>query len=290
MKTRLKALIQNLQINIVPEVYKRRFFKNIEHLDWKSIKDKNIENEILLIRYLLDKNSTFIDIGANLGQYLYTTEKILSKENIYAFEPHPMLNKRLTKIFKGINIHQYAISSMDHKTKFKIPFFNNREIHTRGTLKTEYIDNSETNYKLIDVDVVKLDTITGKLNIRDISLIKIDVEGAEMDVFEGSAETISKHRPILLIEIEQQHHSDSILSFILKIESSCSYKCYYFDTEIQQLKGDIHQQDILQIQSASNHAKNRLFINNFIFLPLEKYDEDKVYQINQNIEKDKNNY
>jgi FkbM family methyltransferase len=288
MKKRLKSLIQKLQINFVPQLYKKRFFKNLQNLNWHSIQNKNIENELLLIKYFLDNNSTFIDIGANLGQYLYTTEKIVLKKNIHAFEPHPLLNQRLKKIFNGMAIHPYAVSKKNEKSQFKIPFFDEREIHTRGTLKTDYIDTSETTFKLINVEVVKLDSIIKNLSLKNISIIKIDVEGAEMDVIEGATECIREFQPILIIEIEQQHHTIPIISFISNIEQSGHYKCYYFNTLEQQIKGDIHEQNIQEIQSPSNHAKNRLFINNFIFLPLEKFDENRISALNNQIRADKN--
>jgi FkbM family methyltransferase len=286
MKKQLKKWWEFLQITLIPGLYKKRYFNTLEHLTWKSIMHKNIENEILLIKYFMNKDFTFIDIGANLGQYLYVTEKIVNKKNIHAFEPHPALNKRLAKIFKGINIHPFAISNNNENTTFKIPFLKDREIHTRGTLKTDYIDSIATTYKLIDVKVVKLDSIASKLNLQKNSFIKIDVEGAEIEVIEGANETIKIYKPIMLIEIEQQHHKDSIFSLISKIETSLHYKCYYFDTQEQLLKGDIHQQNIHQIQFISNHGLNRLFINNFIFLPVDQFDERKVESINQSIRKD----
>lgn len=284
MKRILKSWIQGLQINIIPDIYKKRYFRNLGQLTWKSIKGKNIENETLLIQYLMeDKDSVFIDIGANLGQYIFMAERIIPKANIHAFEPHPYLNQRLRKIFKGIHVHPFAVSRESGQAKFKIPFFDTKEIHTRGTLKTDYIDNSETTYKLIDVEIVKLDEMVRKLNPHKISMIKIDVEGAEMDVIEGAWDVIRNYSPVLIIEIEQRHHTSSIHDFISKIETTGDYKCYYFDTERQLLKGDIHQLDMANIQSLSNHAKNRLFINNFIFLPKKNFNEDKIQKINEKI-------
>ena len=285
MKKTLKDIFHQFQIRFFPEIYKKRFFKSIRQLNWKYIRNRNIENELLLISYFLQKDSCFIDIGANLGQYLFKAEKLIEKENIYAFEPHPLLYKRLRNIFKGPHIFPYAVSSNNEKSQFKIPFFDEREIHTRGTLKTDYVDVSETDFKLISVDVIKLDSFIKTLGLKNITLIKIDVEGAEMDVIEGAWDTLAQYQPILIIEIEQQHHQTDIHTFIRRIEEKGGYKGHYFDPVLQQLKDNIHELDLKDIQSMQNHGKNRMFINNFIFLPLPGVSE-RVKDINLRIKGD----
>jgi FkbM family methyltransferase len=280
--SKLKAIKQNLEINLFPLSYKRKYFQNIDSLNWKNIKNRNIENELLLIQYFLDSNSSFIDVGANLGQYLFKADSIVSRNNIFAFEPHPALNKRLSKLFPGINLSQDALSDSEGNTQFKIPYFNNREIHTRGTLKTEHIEVDETNPVLIDVHISTLDKFAEVNKIEKISLVKIDVEGAEFDVIKGASEMIKKFHPVFIIEIEQRHHQSNIMDFIMSLEEMGQYTCCYFDTLAQELKTDIKEKKIEDIQSLDNHGKNRLFINNFIFIPMEKA-AIKVEEINRKI-------
>jgi FkbM family methyltransferase len=281
--SKLKAIKQNLEINLFPLSYKKKYYERIDSLNWKNIKNRNIENELLLIQYFLDSDSTFIDVGANLGQYVFKAEGIIPRNNIYAFEPHPALNKRLSKLFTGIHLSQDALSDAEGNTQFKIPYFNNREIHTRGTLKTEHVEADETNSVLIDVHISTLDKFSEVNKIEKVSLVKIDVEGAEFDVINGAKEMIEKFHPVFIIEIEQRHHKTSILDFIMHLEKTGQYTCCYFDTIDQQLKTDIKDKKIEDIQSLDNHGKNRLFINNFIFIPNEDAAK-KVEEINQKIQ------
>jgi hypothetical protein len=65
----------------------------------------------------------------------------------------------------------------------------------------------------LEVDVIPLD----HLRLEDVGLIKIDVEGAELGVLEGAGETISRCRPLMMIEIEQRHHSRPIESVFAEI-------------------------------------------------------------------------
>jgi len=280
--SKLKAIKQNLEINLFPLSYKRKYFENINSLNWKNIKHRNIENELLLIQYFLDSNASFIDVGANLGQYIFKADAILNRNNIFAFEPHPALNKRLSKLFPGIHLSQDALSDSEGNTQFKIPYFNNREIHTRGTLKTEHVEVDETNSVLIDVHISTLDKFAEVNKIEKISLVKIDVEGAEFDVIKGAGEMIKKFHPVFIIEIEQRHHQSPIMDFIVSLEETGQYTCCYFDTMDQELKTDIKDKNIEDIQSLDNHGKNRLFINNFIFIP-QKEAANKVEDINRKI-------
>ncbi len=279
----IKAILLNIIQEVSPSVYKRIFFKKIDKLNWQSIKNKNIENELLLISYLLNENEVFVDIGANLGQYVFKASQITNPKNIYAFEPNPTLNKRLKKLFRDVQVIPEALSSEKGVFKFKIPIFGNKEIHTRGTLKTEHAEISETDYRIIEVKAGTLDDFAVSFNPEKIKLIKIDVEGAEFDVISGASALINKYQPVLIIEIEQRHHKDSIKEFMNEFEKKFSYKTFYFDPDLQQLKDDILKMDIDLIQSEVNHAKNRSFINNFIFLPISKFDSYFVDDINLKI-------
>lgn len=267
MIQRLKSIKQFIEIGLNPRAYKAKFFTTINALNWKNIQSKNIENELLIIQEFIDKDSIFIDVGANLGQYLFVVEKTIKPSNIFAFEPHPKLKARLKKLFKGIHIISDALSDSEGKTQFKIPYFKGREIHTRGTLKTQHLEVDETHSVLIDVNITTLDIFTRRNDIKDVTVIKIDVEGAEFDVVNGAKSLIKQSNPILIIEIEQRHHQDNILDFIFNFERDFNYTCYYFDAMEQTFKNDLRNRKIEDLQSQENHGKNRGFINNFIFIP-----------------------
>ncbi len=286
MLSKLKSIKKSLYLSIFPKLYKKNFYKKLASLNWVNIQSKNIENELLLIQYFLGKDSVFIDVGANLGHYIYKAEQIIESHNIHAFEPHPVLNKQLKTIFKGVHIYQKALSDKISTAQFKIPYFNKKEVHTRGTLKIDSREEEETSFKLIDVNISTLDTLVIENNLKKISLIKIDVEGAEFEVINGAKSLIQQYQPILIIEIEQRHHDTPILNFIEGLEKSGDYTCFYFDTLKKTLKSDIAFQDISVLQSQDNHGNNRKFINNFIFIPNEKIENGYVKNIHEQINKE----
>ena len=74
--------------------------------------------------------------------------------------------------------------------------------------------------KYAEVSALKLDTIVKRNKIKNIDLIKIDVDGAEADVFNGALKTLRKYRPKLIFEAWDKAH----LNKAIKILKPLRYK------------------------------------------------------------------
>ncbi len=284
MKKIIKKLFRKISLIIAPQLYLNFMFSNVNQSDWKNIFNENTENEMGLLKYFLtNKNDVFFDVGANLGKYVFLSAKLVNHNNIHAFEPHPGLFNDLKQLFKGVKFHNLALSNQIGTIEFKIPIFEGKEIHTRGKLDVDFVENNETDANILKVEVDKLDNFTEKLN--NVKLIKIDVEGAEFDVLSGAIETINKFRPYLIVEIEQRHSKDNILT---KIQTNCDmfqYSSYILNTKTFQLSLANEIVDIIEIQDSENHAKNKHYINNFIFIPNELMNSGIIEKINSDITK-----
>lgn len=279
----LIKFIKNIYISFFPEQHKKKSFSNINALTWGNIYNQNLEYELLLIKYFLNKDSVFIDVGANIGQYVFMATKILKEENIYAFEPNPDLYRRLKKIFKHVNVFDIAFSDKNTSATFKIPSSDNIEYYARGTLNINFKEDNETKSQLLTVTSQKMDTFCDVKNMQKISLIKIDVEGHELNVIHGALNTIKKHLPILIIEIEQRHHQQNIKDIINDI-IVMGYACYYFDINKKKMEVYTSVFSVEEMQKKENHAKNKQYINNFIFIPLANNPTQKVEEINKIIQ------
>lgn len=260
--------IRNAAINMAykywPSLYKKRFFKKLNNLDKSNIKDRNIEFEFLLLSRYLTPDSIFLDVGTNMGDYLYFAEKFIPAENIYGFEPQPALYKRIKYLFPNTHIYNIALSDTQGILKFKVPMVGNRESTGRGTLNVEYIEADETSRKIFDVQTHTLDAFVVENYIPKISLIKIDVEGAEINVIRGGVRSLQKFKPVLLIEVEERHHKDKLWNIIQPI-IELGYTPFYLDRntfELKELKEDTPTyQEITEIKN------KEAYLNNFIFLP-----------------------
>jgi FkbM family methyltransferase len=251
----MKKIILN-KISLFPLLHRLVIFRKlIFHFLYKKNKISDY-NEIQLIKSKVDFNSVFIDIGANTGVYSYALSQVISPENLYIFEPQKDLYKNLLKNFTKSNIYNIALSNENALVEFKIPYINNKEYNTRGTLRVNFAEEDETNFEKIIVRSERLDDFVLKNGINKIDFIKIDVEGFEEEVIIGAEETIIKYKPKLMIEIEQRHHEKNINLIINKI-CKFGYECFFID-----LSGII-----INYSKMSNNESSRDLPSNFFFFP-----------------------
>ncbi|WP_333852080.1 FkbM family methyltransferase [Epilithonimonas sp.] len=256
-------LAENLQY-ISPSYYKSRFFKKLKGLTAQNLLERKVEPEFLWIKEVLGKDSVFIDVGANVGAYLYTLENHLNLENIFAFEPNPQLFKRLKRLFPKVHLSSVALSDTSTVAEFKIPVINGERVHTRGTLQTSIKEKNEEKTILQKVEVKPLDDLN--LNLKNLSFIKIDVEGNEMQTLRGAKQTIHKYKPILMVEMEQRHHKENLWTLISEI-ADWDYSVNYLDRET--LKPKLLTEEFLNQQNPDNVKNYKDYINNIIFLPIK---------------------
>lgn len=257
-------LAENLQY-ISPSFYKSRFFKKLKNLDAHNLLERKVEPEFLWVKEILAKDAVFIDIGANVGAYLFDLENHLNPKNIYAFEPNAQLYKRLKRLFPKVHLYSVALSDVSAMAEFKIPVINGQKIHTRGTLQTAIKERNEERTILQKVDVKPLDDMV--LNLSKLDFIKIDVEGNEMQTLRGAKKTIEKFKPILMVEMEQRHHQDNLWTLISEI-ADWGYSVNYLDRTTLQTKP--LTEAFLADQNPDNVKNYENYINNIIFLPTTK--------------------
>ena len=116
-------------------------------------------------------------------------------------------------------------------------------------LATVHEKNTFENFDEFEINCKKLDDFKFE---NTISFIKIDVEGHEIEVINGSKELIKKFKPILMIEIEERHSKN-------KLSDSISY--------INSLGYEPHCLQHNHLVSL-NKIDNLNSFNNFIFKPI----------------------
>lgn len=130
----------------------------------------------------------FLDIGANIGNHSIYFSKYFTE--VHSFEVSEQ-TRRLLQInasyFKNIYVHNYGLGDFDG-------FVDLRENPTNSG-GTSIVKKNTTG----GFEVRRLDNIN--FNYKKISLIKMDVEGYEMNVINGGMNLFLKHRPIILYEL-----------------------------------------------------------------------------------------
>jgi FkbM family methyltransferase len=167
----------------------------------------------------LDKNNDdgwFFDVGANVGLYVWEVNKLCPNRKILAFEPDPENFKLLKMTLKEANLQNLELCpyALSNKTA-EVSFFQDPLTSATGSIEgnekpwIEKYLNASTNK--INVNTRTMDTVGEDKKLP--SLIKIDVEGHEVQVLEGSVNILSKERPLIIIEsfVPKQEKVISIL-------------------------------------------------------------------------------
>ncbi|RXR33068.1 FkbM family methyltransferase [Flavobacterium piscinae] len=188
------------------------FFASIKVVH--KAKTKGIENKLLKNTiYLLTKNEisepVILDVGANYGFISLALQSNLSKKStFYSFEPHPDIFSAFKKSIKKNNIKNITLENyaVGHRE-------DNISINLYGQT-SNILNTGNKVINTVEIKQIKLDSYLSERNIIP-DFIKIDVDGYELMVLEGLKETIAKHKPILVVELNDDK---KVLDFLLTFD------------------------------------------------------------------------
>lgn len=183
----------------VSKTYNNGFVFNTLLKDWNI--GENIRNGVIWERYIhkfmelnLPFNSTFIDVGSNYGYHSLFASKLC--KNVVSFEPQRVLYDLQLKNIADNNIKNITLMHLgvgDCDTVIELDPINYSEYTNVGNLSVG-VGGELVKFK-------KLDSFAFK----NVSAIKIDVQGYEKHVLNGMLELIERERPFIIIEIESVH-------------------------------------------------------------------------------------
>jgi FkbM family methyltransferase len=140
----------------------------------------------------LDASGVVLDVGANIGYYsLYMLPRAAV---VHAFEPDPRALPVLRLNLAGhsnAHVHSVAVGNCVGKSSFILE--PNSEVSHLSDSSTHH---GEERY---EVDVTTIDQFVAEKDLH-ITGIKIDVEGADLDVIEGAIQTLGSQAPLVLTE------------------------------------------------------------------------------------------
>ena len=153
-------------------------------------------------RLLTQKQGLFIDIGVNTGQTLIKLKAIDEQRKYIGFEPNPncvYYVQELIRANKFINVTLYPVGLADKTQLVELNFFTTDATDSAASIIADFRRGS-TVYRKEFIPCFKFSDINLSIS-EDIAFIKIDVEGAELEVLQGLSEILKKYRPFILIEI-----------------------------------------------------------------------------------------
>jgi FkbM family methyltransferase len=142
----------------------------------------------------LRSDGMYVDVGTNRGQVLRDAVRIAPHGRHMAFEPIPNLAAQLTREFPDVDCRAIALGARREVTKF---CHFTRLDGWSGLRRYPTVSDAQGGPVFIDVQVSTLDAEVADMTP---SVIKIDVEGAERSVLEGSRSVLARARPIVIFE------------------------------------------------------------------------------------------
>jgi FkbM family methyltransferase len=161
-----------------------------------------MEDERPIVRFLdkaVRRGDIFFDVGSNLGFYsLYVGPLCGKSGEVHAFEANPVLieplNRSIALNRDVSNIRLNAIAVGRESNKF-LPLYDperigNSSFHAHGWLRKD---------SYVSVPVISLDDYAARNGITRIDSVKIDIEGAELEAFEGMSGIFDRSPPGFIV-------------------------------------------------------------------------------------------
>jgi FkbM family methyltransferase len=172
------------------------------------LKKELYENDLhqLALKILLDKpDGLVLDIGANLGTFCVPLARKIPKLKFHAFEPQRIVNYQLCanvviNSLDNVQTYELALSDRDEQLNLVMPDYTKETNIGAFSIDKEVRENEyecATTSVTNKIFLVPLDLLT----FSDVKLIKIDVEGHELEVLKGGIETIKRNNyPPIIFE------------------------------------------------------------------------------------------
>lgn len=153
-----------------------------------------------IVRRILESvepSDTFYDIGANVGTYTCFAASKLGPGQTVAFEPEPRNVARLQQNLDlnrlDAEILEVALTDTDGTVHL--------ELSGDEVGEGEHAIAASGGENTITVDAARGDSVIDDRGLRPPTVLKIDVEGAELDVLRGMRETLREHCRLVYVEV-----------------------------------------------------------------------------------------
>ncbi|MBK8905053.1 MAG: FkbM family methyltransferase [Anaerolineaceae bacterium] len=160
------------------------------------------------IKSQLKSGDVFVDIGANIGYFtLLAAATVGEKGHVYAFEPNPsnceLIRENIAlNEYSNVTLFPYAVA----ESRQTLNYYG-ESINSNGQVS----DISEGEEALVKVEAVALDELL--LDSEKITVVKMDIEGAEARAFSGMSQIIDKFRPVIFTEF-----SPHLLNYVSHVQ------------------------------------------------------------------------
>lgn len=184
-------------------------------LRWASSRLWCVEGEIEGLRPFVSPGAVCLDIGAEYGLYAWCLSVLAGPRGaVHCVEPLPGPARWLSTTAAALGcdnvaVHRIALSERPLESTMSLPCRGILPVHGRAYLTEGAVapgPNVEfARSRLVSTPVRTLDGLCHHLALDRVDFIKADIEGAEGALLSGGWDTLLRHRPTVLLEIEDRH-------------------------------------------------------------------------------------
>lgn len=149
---------------------------------------------------LLESKRCVLDVGANIGYYsLLAATALEGCGEVHAFEPFPKVFEYLARnarlnMFRCLRLNQAAMFDTDGSKELFLPS------DLAGT-NASLIENFTKQGASVLTQTIRFDSYCRQNNVRRVDLLKLDVEGAEINVLRGAGPLLDRWQPDIICEV-----------------------------------------------------------------------------------------
>jgi len=169
-----------------------------------------------------------VDAGGNIGYYATLESKKVGKNGkVIAIEPSPLNFRYLEKNLELQNqsnyeVHNFACGKEDGELSFLVHDISNMcKVVKDG-------DNIPEGMEVIKIPVKKLDTFLNSIGIAKIDFLRMDIEGSELNLFEGAKNIIKNSKPMIQFEFHPGKLGPANTRKVLEYLKSENYEVFSF--------------------------------------------------------------
>jgi len=205
--------LRHFASRVIPQKFKLLYFVR------QKARRRQRPVEKIILRLLCGKQKAAVDVGANIGTVSYYLSKYC-REN-HAFEINPQIADKLRRAkLANTKVYEIGLSDSRRSAFLKVPLAGFGPVFGNATIEqANDLDGRVTTIQ--ELPVAMLDDFA----LRDVGVVKIDVEGHELAVLRGAVKTLERDRPSLIIEIVERMNGQAFAE-IKRLTAGLSYGCY----------------------------------------------------------------
>lgn len=176
---------------------------------YQSLPEDFDDDVVTFLGRIIESDMTVVDVGANMGLTAIAASRLAPQGHVHAFEANPKVAGWLTENLRlngatNASVHAAAVAAQPGE----LTLFDNEDFAAGSTLldsaneiaRKHMSGEYDGKRHIVKVKAVTIDDFVAEQKIDKVDLLKVDVEGYDIDVIRGAAKTISAMHPTVVME------------------------------------------------------------------------------------------